>query len=621
MRTIFLILMTGLLFVSTVRTDRVITGRVTDLLTSRPLPGVHVSLKGISVTTTTDADGRYKLVSPDGPQQLVFLYIGFQKAEVSVTTQTVVDVQLKTDIRALEEIVEVGYGTQPKPMKTMNRMVPGLRRTASYEIYIVPRLNTEDYKAIEEVGFRTTQQQPVTTFSVDVDRASYSNIRRFLNGGNLPPKDAVRIEEMINYFAYDDPQPTGNDPVAVRTELSDSPWNPDLHLLRIGLQAKTVPTNHLPASNLVFLIDVSGSMGAENKLPLVKSALNLLVDQLRPQDRVAIVTYAGAAGLALPSTPGSEPQKIKEAISQLTSGGYTAGGEGIRLAYRIAQENFRKGGNNRVILATDGDFNVGASSDAEMQRLIEDKRKSGVFLSVLGFGMGNYKDNKLETLSDKGNGNYAYIDTFQEAQKVFGKEFGGTLFTVAKDVKLQLEFNPARVRGYRLIGYENRMLNNEDFHDDRKDAGEMGSGHAVTALYELIPVGVESSYLKKVDALKYQKKSASSGSSKELLTLKIRYKKPDSETSQLLNHVVNDQPQKFASTSADFRFAASVAGFGLLLRDSEFKGNIHYEQIETLARQALGRDPEGYRSEFIRLVKLAHSLSDGATVATRTDEK
>ncbi|GAB3266815.1 VWA domain-containing protein [Larkinella harenae] len=613
--------MTGLLFVSTVRTDRVITGRVTDLLTSRPLPGVHVSLKGISVTTTTDADGRYKLVSPDGPQQLVFLYIGFQKAEVSVTTQTVVDVQLKTDIRALEEIVEVGYGTQPKPMKTMNRMVPGLRRTASYEIYIVPRLNTEDYKAIEEVGFRTTQQQPVTTFSVDVDRASYSNIRRFLNGGNLPPKDAVRIEEMINYFAYDDPQPTGNDPVAVRTELSDSPWNPDLHLLRIGLQAKTVPTNHLPASNLVFLIDVSGSMGAENKLPLVKSALNLLVDQLRPQDRVAIVTYAGAAGLALPSTPGSEPQKIKEAISQLTSGGYTAGGEGIRLAYRIAQENFRKGGNNRVILATDGDFNVGASSDAEMQRLIEDKRKSGVFLSVLGFGMGNYKDNKLETLSDKGNGNYAYIDTFQEAQKVFGKEFGGTLFTVAKDVKLQLEFNPARVRGYRLIGYENRMLNNEDFHDDRKDAGEMGSGHAVTALYELIPVGVESSYLKKVDALKYQKKSASSGSSKELLTLKIRYKKPDSETSQLLNHVVNDQPQKFASTSADFRFAASVAGFGLLLRDSEFKGNIHYEQIETLARQALGRDPEGYRSEFIRLVKLAHSLSDGATVATRTDEK
>lgn len=621
MRTIFLIFSLGLLFVSTVRSNRTITGHVTDAITNQPLPGVTVSVKGIVGHTTTNANGRYTLAIPSGPQTLVFQHIGFQKAEVNIAKQTVVDVKLNTDIQSLQEVVVVGYQTQMKQSVTgaVGIAAPGMRMARG--IWVTPPHNTEDYSKIDETGFRNARHQPVTTFSVDVDRAAYGNIRRFLNNGSLPPKDAVRIEEMINYFEYDDPQPTGNDPVAIKTELSESPWNPGLQLLRIGLQAKTIPTDHLPASNLVFLIDVSGSMNAENKLPLVKSALNLLVNQLRPQDRVAIVVYAGAAGLVLPSTPGSEPQKIKDAISQLSAGGSTAGGAGIRLAYQVAQENFRKDGNNRVILATDGDFNVGVSSDGAMQRLIEEKRESGVFLSVLGFGMGNYKDNKLETLSDKGNGNYAYIDNLQEAQKVFGKEFGGTLFTVAKDVKLQLEFNPARVQGYRLIGYENRMLNNEDFHNDRKDAGEMGSCHTVTAMYELIPAGVESRYLQRVDSLKYQRQATPKGGTNELLTLKIRYKKPDSETSQLMNHAVLYQPQRWENTSADFRFSASVAEFGLLLRDSEFKGNAQYKQVETLARQALGRDPEGYRSEFIRLVKLAHSLSDGSTVAKKTDEK
>ncbi|GAB3896630.1 VWA domain-containing protein [Larkinella knui] len=622
MRTIFSILMLGLLFLSTVRPSRTITGRVTDALTNRPLLGVNVAFRGALAGTTTNADGRYTIAVPDGPQLLIFTSIGFQKAEVKITTQTVVDVKLNTDIQALQETIVVGYGTVHK-QRMPSPLGVGMRSATSYAVehVLVPGFNTEDYNKIDETGFRNAQNQPVTTFSVDVDRAAYGNIRRFLNGGTLPPKDAVRIEEMVNYFEYDDPQPTGTDPVAVKTELSESPWNPGLQLLRIGLQAKSIPTGNLPASNLVFLIDVSGSMEADNKLPLVKTALGLLVDQLRPQDRVAIVVYAGAAGLVLPSTPGNEPQKIKDAISQLSAGGSTAGGEGIRLAYQIAQENFRKDGNNRVILATDGDFNVGVSSDGDMQRLVEEKRKSGVFLSVLGFGMGNYKDNKLEVLSDKGNGNYTYIDNLQEAQKVFGKEFGGTLFTVAKDVKLQLEFNPARVQGYRLIGYENRMLANEDFHDDRKDAGEMGSGHTVTALYEIIPSGVESRYLQKVDSLKYQRQTLSTGPSNELLTLKIRYKKPDSETSQLMKHVVTDRPQKWDKTSADFRFSASVAEFGLLLRDSEFKGTAHYNQVETLAKQALGRDPEGYRREFVRLVKLAHSLSNGSEVARKTAEK
>ena len=429
-----------------------------------------------------------------------------------------------------------------------------------------------------------------------------------MQNGQLPPKDAVRIEEMINYFDYNYAQPKGKDPINIETEISDSPWNKGLKILHIGLQAKTIPTDNLPASNLVFLIDVSGSMDAQNKLPLVKTAFKLLTDQLREQDKVAIVVYAGAAGLVLPPTSGKDKNKIKDALENLSAGGSTAGGAGIELAYKTAMDNFVKGGNNRVILATDGDFNVGVSSNEGLEKLVELKRKSGVFLSVLGFGMGNYKDSKMETLSDKGNGNYAYIDNLLEAEKVFVKEFGGTLFTVAKDVKLQLEFNPKYVKAYRLIGYENRALANEDFKNDAKDAGEMGSGHTVTAIYEIIPAGVESTFLP--DKLKYQQFSNTIAgvNSNEVCSVKIRYKQPDSDKSVQMEDLVMDAHTALEKTSENFRFSVAVAEFGLLLRGSDFKGSANYEQILSLTKDALGKDSEGYRAEFLKLVKTAKLL-------------
>ena len=364
--------------------------------------------------------------------------------------------------------------------------------------------NTEDYDGIVENRFLTVTENALSTFSIDVDAASYSNVRRFLQSGQLPPAGAVRTEEMINYFHYDYPQPKNEDPFSINTEMAACPWNPAHRLVLIGLQGKKIPVENLPASNIVFLIDVSGSMMDENKLPLVKASMKMLVDQLREQDKVSLVVYAGNAGLVLPATSGANKNAIKDAIDKLEAGGSTAGGQGIQLAYKTAKENFLKGGNNRVILCTDGDFNVGASSDDDLVRMIEEERKSGVFLTVLGYGMGNYKDNKMEKLADKGNGNHAYIDGLSEAKKVLVNEFGGTLFTIAKDVKLQVEFNPAKVQAYRLIGYENRMLNKEDFNNDKKDAGELGSGHTVTALYEVIPVGVKNEFLEKVDKLKYQ---------------------------------------------------------------------------------------------------------------------
>ncbi|MEY4926438.1 MAG: hypothetical protein RI894_874, partial [Bacteroidota bacterium] len=428
--------------------------------------------------------------------------------------------------------------------------------------------------------------------------------RALINNNQLPNKNAVRIEEFITYFDYHYEQPKGNDPVAVSTEVAASPWNANLRLVRIGLQAATIPISQLPASNLVFLIDVSGSMNSENRLPLVKKSLNLLVEQLRPQDNVTLVVYAGAAGTVLEPTAGNKKEIIKAAIENLSAGGSTAGGAGIELAYKQALKNLVKGGNNRVILCTDGDFNVGASSDAALQTLIEEKRKTGVFLSCLGFGMGNYKDNKMETMADKGNGNYAYIDNILEAKKVFVNEFGGTLFTVAKDVKLQVEFNPNLVQAYRLIGYENRALRNEDFNDDTKDAGDMGSGHTVTALYEIMPKDAKSTYLAAVDSLKYQtlipNKAAESN---ELLTVKIRYKQPNSDKSQKIEHILLNSTKSFAEASENFRFAAAVAEFGLLLRQSAFKGTATYGQVKDLAKTALGKDAEGYREEFIQLVK------------------
>ncbi|MDR4892624.1 MULTISPECIES: vWA domain-containing protein [unclassified Chryseobacterium] len=463
--------------------------------------------------------------------------------------------------------------------------------------------NNESYDAFIENPFELTRSQPLSTFSIDVDNASYSNVRRMINNGQAVDKNAVRIEEMVNYFKYDYPQPKNGEPFSINTEYSDSPWNPLHKLLKIGLQGKNIPMDHLPVSNLVFLIDVSGSMDEENKLPLLKSSFKVLLNQLRPKDKVGIVVYAGSAGMVLPPTSAGEKDKIIEALDHLQAGGSTAGGEGIELAYKLAQENFVKEGNNRVIIATDGDFNVGMSSTSDLQTLIEDKRKSGVFLTCLGFGMGNYKDNTLETLADKGNGNYAYIDNMQEANKFLGKEFAGSMYAIAKDVKIQIEFNPKLVKSYRLIGYENRKLRNEDFINDKIDAGELGSGHTVTALYEVIPADVKSHFIPMNNDLKYTQNTSSKEFGDELATIKFRYKKPDGDTSREISQVVKNADNRLSSASPDFKFASSVAWFGLVLRNSELITKKDLSDIENLAKQGKNKDEEGYRAEFIRLIE------------------
>lgn len=473
--------------------------------------------------------------------------------------------------------------------------------------FILPKIevSNESYEHFVENQFESPSVEPLSTFSIDVDNASYSNVRRFINNGQTVPKDAVRIEEMINYFDYAYEQPKGEDPLAIHTEYSTAPWNPKHKLLKVGLQAQKIKTENLPASNLVFLVDVSGSMNDMNKLPLLKSSIKLLLEELRPEDKVSIVVYAGAAGLVLEPTSGNEKQKIINALDNLSAGGSTAGGAGIELAYKTAQENFVAGGNNRIILATDGDFNVGASSNKDMETLIEEKRKSGVFLTVLGYGMGNYKDDKMEILADKGNGNYAYIDNMQEANKFLVREFGGTIFTLAKDVKIQVEFNPEHVSAYRLIGYENRKLRPEDFKNDAIDAGEMGSGHSVTALYEIIPKGIESDYFVSPNELKYSKAlNVETNFNNELGTIKFRYKKPNEDKSKELVQVVPLESKSIENTTSDFRFAASVAWFGLKLRDSKLIPNKASQEIENLAKSAKGKDEEGFRAEFIRLVNM-----------------
>jgi Ca-activated chloride channel family protein len=476
----------------------------------------------------------------------------------------------------------------------------------------IPVHNTEEYSTIDENIFHNPVRRPLSTFSIDVDAASYSNIRRFISASQMPPKDAVRIEEMINYFTYDYAQPDGDVPFSINTEAGTCPWDEDHYLIHIGLQGKNIPTENLPPSNLVFLLDVSGSMNQVNKLPLLKSAFKLLVEKLRPEDKVSIVVYAGAAGLVLPPTSGDQKQTIIAALDRLQAGGSTAGGQGIKLAYKTARQNFLQDGNNRIILATDGDFNVGESSNAAMERLIEEERKSGVFLTVLGFGMGNYKDSKMEILADKGNGNYAYIDNILEAKKVFVNEFGGTLFTIAKDVKIQVEFNPDHVQAYRLIGYENRKLRDEDFNNDKKDAGELGSGHTVTALYEIIPVGVQDKYTGTIDPLKYQapKSDKKKNYGNEIMTVKLRYKAPDGDTSKLISETINNKVLSFDKTSENFRFSASVAGYGMILRDSEFKGKVDFDKALEWANGSKGADKEGYRAEFIRLVESTKLISN-----------
>ncbi len=473
-----------------------------------------------------------------------------------------------------------------------------------------PGHNTEAYARIEDNPFKEVLEDPLSTFSIDVDTASYSNVRRFLSEGVMPPPDAVRIEELLNYFDYDYAPPTDREaPFAAHVEVAGCPWTPEHRLARVGLKGWDVPAGDRPAANLVFLLDVSGSMEPPNKLPLVQQAMRLLIGKLDPRDRVAIAVYAGASGEVLPSTPCTNKSVILGAVDRLQSGGSTNGGEGIQLAYDLAARNFVEGGINRVILATDGDFNVGVTNEGDLVRLIEDKAKSGVFLTVLGFGMGNVKDSTLEKLADKGNGNYAYIDTLNEARKVLVEQISGTLITIAKDVKIQVEFNPAQVKAYRLIGYENRILAAQDFNDDTKDAGEIGSGHTVTALYEIVPAGKDIA-LPSVDDLKYQAENqlTQAASSGELFTLKLRYKAPDGDTSKLLSFPVADSGADYAQATPDYKFASAVAGFGMLLRGSEHKGNTTFGSVRELAQEGIGEDPFGYRGEFVDLVNKAEAI-------------
>lgn len=650
----------------------VIKGRVTNL-NDVPLSGVVVMIKGSNVSTLTDADGKYFITAAPEAKTLVFSLRGMKSLEEPIAGRTLINIQMVPDTAALPDNTKPGGHNTPPPHDIVisHPEVTAVQEEADYAFvagtsrdrradytyaahrksayyqhsYPVPQ-NTESYAGISENGYRDPLREPYSTFSIDVDNASYSNVRRFINLGQEVPKDAVRIEEMINYFKYDYPKATGEHPFSVYTEAGICPWNKNHYLLHIGLRGKDIDKTELPPSNLVFLLDVSGSMDSPNKLPLLKSAFGLLVGELREQDRVAIVVYAGAAGVVLESTPGNNRSAIMQALDKLQAGGSTAGGAGLMLAYRIAEKNFIKGGNNRIILATDGDFNVGVLDNVSMEKLVEEKRGLGVYMTVLGFGMGNIKDDKMEIIADKGNGNYAYIDNIQEARRVLVQEFGGTLFTIAKDVKFQVEFNPAYVKAYRLVGYENRLLADKDFNDDTKDAGEMGAGHTVTALYEIVPAGSEETGLPTVDPLRYQGAGAgasaggayrtagganysegtgvgsvseawygneAAGSSnmrpsrkdvpRELCNIKLRYKEPEALTSKLFSKTVGTDIKKAGETTDRYRFSAAVAAFGMMLRDSKFRGTATLADVVTLASGARGSDPDGYRAEFIRLVQ------------------
>lgn len=620
-----------------------IYGKVTDNSTAEEIPFAAITLlTGDSTVVdhaTSDMTGSYQFKNlKQGTYKIAAVYVGYKKysSKIALTGAKQVNIKLLNDGLKLDEVMVVEYAepTVNADVKTFSAVTKEEYEYVTYKNvnsvsgsagrmrgrkvkekapyfggYVQSQdYNTEEYSRIYDNEFKDSKKDPLSTFSIDVDKASYSNVRRFLNQQQLPQPDAVRIEEMINYFSYEYPKPEGDNAFSITTEYTDCPWNEKHQLVHIGLQGKEIAMENLPANNLVFLLDVSGSMDSEDKLPLLKSGLRLLVEQMRPQDRVAIVVYAGAAGVVLPSTSGSHKDKIYDALEKLQAGGSTAGGEGILLAYKTAKENFMTKGNNRIILATDGDFNVGVSSDGELTRLIEKQREDGVFLSVLGFGTGNYKDSKMEQLADKGNGNYAYIDNLLEAKKVLVKEMGGTLLTIAKDVKLQIEFNPAKVKGYRLVGYENRLLNNEDFNDDKKDAGELGSGHTVTAIYEIIPAG-SPELIASIDNLKYQQTTTSTASgSNEIMTIKFRYKEPKESTSQLITHIVSDRKTPFSMASENCKFSTAVAEFGMLLRNSKFKGDSDFKTVIANAKAAKGKDEEGYRAEFIRLVEIAELL-------------
>ncbi len=600
-----------------------------------PLPTAKVLNVNSKASTISDFDGNYSIVAKKG-DVLEFTYMGYTTVRKTIYNETTIHVTLMINSKEAINVTVKTLGRKVQPRTStfsvqtyggeentktrqaavanaLSGKVPGIKVTYAYGAPSIhkplPPSYQEQYEDRQENTFQSPSLQPLSTFSVDVDKASYANVRRMLNNGQEIPKEAVKVEEMVNYFHYNYPTPTNRKPFAVHTEYGACAWNDKHHLLKIGIKGKEIPQEKLPPSNLVFLLDVSGSMHASNKLPLLKESLKILVRKMRKQDRVAIVVYAGAAGEVLPSTSGENKEAIIAALDKLSAGGSTAGGAGIALAYKIAQENFIQGGNNRVVLGTDGDFNVGVHATKDLQTLIEEKRETGVFLTALGFGMGNYKDEQLETLADKGNGNHAYIDTMQEAQKVLDKEFSGTMYAIAKDVKLQVEFNPTQVQAYRLIGYENRMLEAKDFKDDKKDAGEIGSGHTVTALYEVIPVGVKSSFTKNLPSLKYTK--TGNNKSTALATVKVRYKKPDGDKSMLLEREISNTPLDFADLTVDFQFASAIAGFGMLLQDSKYVDTSNWNTIREWAEKGRGLDKEGYRAEAIRLMELSQEVQLG----------
>ncbi len=595
-----------------------VSGTVTDS-SKNPLNSVIVTNIDTKATATTGRTGAYSIAATVG-DRLQFSCTGFDNKieKVKGTTLNVVLNYIPTisvvecevtDCIVMEDCKQAESPTR-MVMRDETRMMKAM--TAPAMNYAVADMSGyypggEEYSRVKENRFVNVAKDPLSTFALEVDGASYSNARRMINQGSLPQKDAIRVEEFINYFSYDYAKPTGGDPLKVNYEVGPCPWNDSHKLVRIGVKAREIPSDNLPKANFVFLIDVSGSMYGANRLSLVVSSLKLLVNNLRPEDRVAIVTYAGSTRVALESTSGSDKQKIRETLDGLIAGGSTAGAAGITLAYEIAAKNFIKGGNNRVILATDGDFNVGVSSNEGLEDLITQQRKSGIFLTALGYGMGNYKDEKMQTLAEKGNGNYAYIDNMQEANKVLVNEFGGTMYTVAKDVKLQVEFNPARVSAFRLVGYESRLLEHEDFNDDTKDAGEIGAGHTVTALYEIVLVGSDST-TGSIDPLKYQPSPATipGNYSAELMTVKIRYKQPDGDVSSKIEVPVKETKN---ALSEDFHFVSAVAMLAQLMRDSDFKGDATYAKVIEEARRGLGSDANGYRHEFVRLAETAKSIS------------
>ena len=605
----------------------VVYGTVTDEA-GEELIGASLTVEQLQIETITGIDGSYSIQLPSGQRAIRVTYTGYEPVRDTVELTAGDSVRVDFVMPAttmLEEVVVTGLGVTKRQNESRSadaiqamdgsrsRPAPAASALSVYQ-EPTPTYTGESYRAYADNPFTLPQNEPLSTFGADVDVAAYANVRRFLNGGSLPPADAVRTEELINYFSYEYPAPTDGAPVAFATELGACPWQSDHRLLRIGLQAKDISIENLPAANLTFLLDVSGSMNHPDKLTLLQKSMRLLVERLRPADRVAIVVYAGAAGVVLPPTAGTSKDSILSAIDRLRAGGSTAGGAGIKLAYQLAKNHFVKDGNNRIILATDGDFNVGTTNNETLEELVEREAKSGVFLSVLGFGQGNYQDDRMQSLAEHGNGNAAYIDGLLEARKVLVEEFGGTLFTVAKDVKLQVEFNPAHVAAYRLIGYESRLLAPEDFNDDKKDAGDMGAGHTVTALYELIPTNTESPYLPSVDALKYQglkrlgSGERSAGVSEEWATVRMKYKAPNADKSadKVELPVL---PSESTQSSSDFQWAAAMAGWSMLLQQSELlPEDFGYAELLAIAEQARGEDVRGYRAEALRLMGIARDL-------------